>query len=97
MTKLLQDVGIGTNLKRLRTARRLTQENLCAKMTLRGRPMSQSAYSQIESGARNIFISDLIVLKEIYNVPYDEFFRDIRPVNKYEQWSGSGGKPEGAE
>ena len=62
MAKLIQDLSIGGNLRKLREARGLTQEDVCARMAQLGRPMLQSAYSQIETGRRNLFVSDLIAL-----------------------------------
>ena len=84
MAKLLQDVSIGENLQRLRRAKGLTQNEVCAKLSLRGRPMIQSTYAQIETGKRNIFISDLIALKAVLQTSYDEIFKNLEPINKYE-------------
>lgn len=84
MAKLLQDISIGNNLRTIRKQRGLTQNDVCAQMTLLGRPMLQSTYAQIESGSRNIFVSDLIALKRIYRIDYSEFFKDLEPINKYE-------------
>ena len=49
-----------------------------------GRPMLQNNYAQIESGKRNIFLSDLIALKNIFNVSYDELFENLEPLSKYD-------------
>ncbi len=84
MAKLLQDISIGSNLQRIRKARNLTQNEVCAKMAIEGRPMLQSTYAQIESGKRNIFISDLIVLKTVLHTSYEEIFSGLVPINKYE-------------
>lgn len=84
MTKLLQDVNLGVNLKRLRNLKGLSQEAVCAQLATRGRPMLQSNYAQIESGKRNLFISDLLVLKEIFGADYSDIFRDLQPINKYD-------------
>ena len=84
MTKILQDVNLGINLKRLRKEKGFTQDEVCAKLSLLGRPMLQNNYALIEAGKRNIFLSDLIALKEIYNVSYDEFFKDLKPISKYQ-------------
>ena len=53
-----------------------------------GRPMLQSNYAQIESGKRNIFLSDLLVLKEIFEVSFDDIFKDLKPINKYDLEEG---------
>jgi len=84
MTKIIQDVNIGTNLKKIRNSKEWTQEQVCAKLTVIGRPMIQSTYAQIETGARNIFVSDLIALKSIFNVEFDDIFHGLVPINKYE-------------
>ena len=84
MTKILQDINLGANLKRIRNSKGLTQEEVCAKLSLMGRPMMQNNYAQIESGKRNIFLSDLLALKEIFGVSYDELFKDLKPISKYD-------------
>jgi len=84
MTKIIQDVNIGINLQNIRKSKGLTQEQVCAKLSIIGRPMGQSTYAQIETGARNIFASDLIALKSILNVKYDDMFRGLSPINKYD-------------
>lgn len=83
MAKLLQDLSIGDNLRTLRKKRGLTQNDLCAQMAQMGRPMLQSTYAQIESGSRNIFISDVIALKRVLHADYEDLFKDLEPINKY--------------
>lgn len=83
MAKLLQDLSIGDNLRTLRKRRGLTQNDVCAQMAQMGRPMLQSTYAQIESGSRNIFISDLIALKRVLHADYKDLFQDLEPINKY--------------
>ena len=82
MTKINQDINLGENLKRIRTSKGYTQSDVCSKLDLVGRPTLQSTYAQIETGKRNIFLSDLIALKRIFNVSYDEFFVGLEPINK---------------
>lgn len=45
--------------------------------------MLQSAYSQIETGQRNLFVSDLIALRTVLNAQYDDFFRGLVPIDRY--------------
>lgn len=85
MAKILQDLSIGYNLQSLRKKQGLTQKDICAQMALLGRPMLQSTYAQIESGRRNIFVSDLIALKRILRADFSDFFKDLEPINKYEE------------
>lgn len=75
--KLLQDISIGSNLKRLRKNSNYTQYQLVTKMQLHGSIICRSSYNNIELGTRNIKISDLNILKKIYNVSFDEFFKGI--------------------
>lgn len=74
MQWFLQDVSIGENLRRLRERTGYSQAQLVAKLQLMGSNMSRSTYSKIETGARNIRISDFIALKMIYDVDFSEFF-----------------------
>lgn len=75
--KLIQDLSIGKNIKQLRKERKLTQNELCAKMQLFGSNIGITTLAKIENGYRNIRISDLIILQEIFNVSYDEFFKNL--------------------
>lgn len=83
MSKVLQDINLGANIQQLRKMRGLTQNDVCAQLALCGRPMLQSTYAQIETGARNIYVSDLIAIKKILRVSYDEIFQNLTPINKY--------------
>lgn len=85
MSMVLQDVNIGVNLQRLRMNMGLTQEQVCAQMAILGRPMDRTTYAKIETGRRNIFVSDLITLKKVFKTSYDEIFKDLTPVNKYDE------------
>lgn len=77
MQKLLQNVDFGKNLQRLRKSRNLSQYDMAAKMELLGRPMSRAQYAHIEQGIRNIYISDLMLFKEILEVDYADFFEPL--------------------
>lgn len=79
MQKLLQDVNIGTNIQHLRKNRNYSQTDMVTKLQLLGRSMSRANYAHIEQGVRNIYISDLILFKEILNVDYEEFFKGLIP------------------
>ena len=45
--------------------------------------MLQSTYAQIETGARNIYVSDLIALKSVLHADFDDFFKGLTPISKY--------------
>ena len=82
MQKILQDAQLGNNLQKLRIARKLTQDDVCARLSVMGRPMGRSNYSHIENGTRNIFVSDLAALKLIFHCSFDDIFAGIVPIVK---------------
>ncbi len=75
--KILCSEIFGQNLQRIRNSCQLTQEQTVAKLQVLGSPLSRSTYSLIELGRGNIYISDLVGLKKIFNVEYEEFFENI--------------------
>lgn len=77
MQKLLQDVHIGDNLKLLRLKKGMSQTDISVQFDLHGRVMSRATYAHIEQGIRNIYISDLILLKEILDVSFDDIFHGL--------------------
>ena len=86
--KQINDISIGDNLRKLRNAANLTQEQVVAQLQLRNLPTSRSVYSQIEAGTYNIRISELIALAEIFHTDFNTNFqrsdtRQIIPDNKF--------------
>lgn len=75
--KIKQDLQIGHNIRNMRKASKLTQEQIVAKLQLLNIDISRSAYAQIECGTYNIRISELAALKQIFHVEYDDFFEGI--------------------
>ena len=76
--KLKQDISIGANLKRLRKAAKLSQQDVSIKLDLLGLSTSRSIVSQMERGKYSIRVSVLRALKDIYKVDsYDEFFKGL--------------------
>lgn len=76
-SKIKQDLSIGSNLKLLRRNSGLSQEQLAAKLQVLGLPISREIISQMELGHYSIRVSVLIALKDLYQVSFDEFFKDI--------------------
>jgi transcriptional regulator with XRE-family HTH domain len=66
--------SFGNNLRIIRKSHGYTQEEIVAKLQLKNLDISRSAYAQIECGTYNIRVEELIALKEIYNISYDDFF-----------------------
>ncbi len=69
--------SFGNNLRKIRKSYGYTQEEIVAKLQLKNLNISRSVYAQIECGTYNIKISELIALKEIYNISFDDFFESI--------------------
>lgn len=79
MQKIRQDDSgsIGKNIRKLRVASHLTQDEVTAKMQLMGCEISRSIYSQIEGGTYNIRVVELAALKIIFGVDYEAFFEGV--------------------
>lgn len=75
--KIKLNPSFGDNLRKIRKAHGYTQEAIVAKLQLKNIDISRSVYAQIECGTYNIRISELVALKEIYGISFDEFFEGI--------------------
>lgn len=75
--KIRHNTTLGDNIRNLRLKLNLTQEQVVAKLQLRGLDTSRSSYSQIESGTYNIKVSELVALKTIFRCSFDDFFLNI--------------------
>lgn len=65
---------IGENIKKFRLNAKMTQDVLAAKMQLSGCDITRSAIAKIEVGQRHIYPDEIIILKEILNVSFDDIF-----------------------
>ena len=75
--KIRRDRYMGSNLRRLRNAHKLSQEKLCAELQLRGCDIGRTTYAKYEAGELNIRASVIVALKKIYKCSYDEFFAGL--------------------
>lgn len=66
---------IGRNIRVLRENAKLTQEQVAAKLQLCGCDITRSALAKIEVGQRHLYPDEIILLKEILEVDYDELLR----------------------
>ena len=85
MTKLINRQDFGKNIQRIRLSRGLTQEQTVARLQVLGSPLSRSTYSLIEMGRGNVFVSDLVGLKIVFDVDYSEFFKDIPTSRSFKE------------
>ena len=75
--KLRRDRNMGSNLKKMRLERKISQEKLCAELQRRGCDIGRTTYEKYETAELNIRISVLIALKKIYSCSYDDFFEGL--------------------
>ena len=65
---------VGNNLRKIRESRYMTQNEASAKLQLEGCDITRSALAKIEVGQRHLYPDEIILLKHIYDVTYDEIF-----------------------
>lgn len=71
---ILIEKKIGKNIRKLREKAGLTQEQLAAKLQINGCDITRSAVAKIEVGQRHLYPDEIILLKQILAVSYDEIF-----------------------
>lgn len=65
---------IGINIRRLREKAGFTQDYVATKLQINGCDITRSAVAKIEVGQRHVYPDEIILLKQILNVEYDEIF-----------------------
>ena len=68
------ETAVGNNIRILREKRNLTQEQVAAKLQISGCDITRSAVAKIEVGQRHLYPDEIILLKRILNVEYDDIF-----------------------
>ncbi|MEQ3193790.1 MULTISPECIES: helix-turn-helix transcriptional regulator [unclassified Clostridium] len=76
MQWILQDIPLGRNIQTVRMSKNMTQIEVVEQLQLMGSMMSRSTLANIEAGRRNIKASDLKALQVLFDVEYNEFFKD---------------------
>ncbi len=66
---------IGNNIRKLREKAGLTQDVLAAKMQIEGCDITRSAIAKIEVGQRHLYPDEVILIKNILKVEYDDIFK----------------------
>lgn len=74
MQKIRPDMDIGGNIRKLRKARKMRQDDVVAQMQLRGFEITRGTYAKIEANLMNVRVSELVVLKIIFECSYEDFF-----------------------
>ena len=63
---------VGMDIRRFRIKRKLTQEQLAAKLQVLDCDITRSALAKMEVGQRHIYLDELKALKQILHVEYKE-------------------------
>ena len=66
---------IGQNIRKLRESAGMTQEALAAQLQLCGCDITRSAVAKIEVAQRHLYPDEIVIIKEILSVEYDEIFK----------------------
>lgn len=67
--------AVGNNIRLLREKAGITQEQLSARLQINGCDITRSAVAKIEVGQRHLYPDEVILLKSILKVSYDDIFR----------------------
>ena len=65
---------IGWNIRKLREKAKMTQEQLAAQLQLRGCDITRSAVAKIEVGQRHVYVDEIMLIKEILKVHFEDIF-----------------------
>lgn len=65
---------VGNNIRNLREKNHITQDQLASRLQIRGCDITRSAVAKIEVGQRHLYPDEIILIKEILGVRYDDIF-----------------------
>lgn len=65
---------VGENIRALRIKANLSQETLAAKLQVEGCDITRSAVAKIEVGQRHLYPDEVILIRKILNVSYEDIF-----------------------
>ena len=63
---------VGLRIRHYREQRKMTQDQLSAKLQLRGCDITRSALAKIEVGQRHIYLDEIKLLVELLGVDYSD-------------------------
>jgi len=69
------ETRIGHNIRRLREEAGMTQDTLAAKLQVNGCDVTRSALAKIEVGQRHLYPDEIMLIKQILRVEYEDIFR----------------------
>lgn len=65
---------VGENIRKIREKAGITQELLATRLQLLGCDITRSAIAKIEVGLRHLYPDEIILIKQILKVSYDDIF-----------------------
>ena len=71
---ILIETAVGNNIRTLREKAGITQETLATKLQLLGCNITRSALAKIEVGQRHLYPDEIIYIKSILKVSYEDIF-----------------------
>ena len=66
--------SVGNNIRIIRENRKITQDILATRLQLAGCDITRSAVAKIEVGQRHLYPDEIILLKEILKVSFEDIF-----------------------
>ncbi|MBR6902854.1 MAG: helix-turn-helix transcriptional regulator [Clostridia bacterium] len=66
--------AVGNNIRILREKANMTQEQLSAKLQVNGCDITRSAIAKIEVGQRHLYPDEIILIKKVLGVTYEDIF-----------------------
>lgn len=70
---------VGGNVRRLREQKKMTQEQLAARLQLSGCDITRSAVAKIEVGQRHLYPDEILLIRSILDVSFEELFQLAEP------------------
>ena len=68
------ELKVGNNIRNLREKSHITQDQLASRLQIRGCDITRSAVAKIEVGQRHLYPDEIILIREILGVRYDDIF-----------------------
>lgn len=65
---------IGENIRNIRESKKMTQDELAAKLQVLGCDITRSAIAKIEVGQRHLYPDEILLIKEILQTDFDKIF-----------------------
>ena len=68
---------VGNNIRKIREASGMTQEELAAKLQVNGCDITRSAIAKIEVGQRHLYPDEIILMRKILDTTFESIFEDL--------------------